>query len=98
MILHSGLSHLAQDTKHRPVAQLVQSASLTRKRSMVRIHSGLPSFKPFHSLSPPSLTSRMGFAPAKHPGETRISSYLFTHPAPQLPHRLFLILKSFAGR
>ena len=26
----------------RPVAQLVQSASLTRKRSMVRIHSGLP--------------------------------------------------------
>jgi hypothetical protein len=28
--------------RFRPVAQLVQSASLTRKRSMVRIHSGLP--------------------------------------------------------
>jgi hypothetical protein len=32
-----------EGTGRRPVAQLVQSASLTRKRSMVRIHSGLPS-------------------------------------------------------
>jgi hypothetical protein len=39
-------------TACRPVAQLVQSASLTRKRSMVRIHSGLPSFSILNHLAP----------------------------------------------